>query len=327
MSLDYRFCVAPMMKKTDRHFRYLSRQFSKKAVLYTEMIHANAILKGNPDKLLQYKDIEHPVALQLGGCEPSQLAEAAEIGASYGYDEINLNVGCPSKKVRSGNFGVFLMKDIKLLSSCLRAMKKNLSIPLTVKCRIGVDEYEGDEFLNNFISSLSSEGIDTFFIHARKAISGLDTKRNRSIPPLKYESVYRVKENHPDLKIIINGGIDEMIKCQNHLSYVDGVMLGRKVYADPTFLLDVDQHIYKENNANCFDKGMKAYMEYILALENPKDVNRAITHLVQVIKKISFSKEIRKQLLLNVRNNKRDLKNIFTDFQEDLLLESQSQNP
>ena len=144
MSLDYRFCVAPMMKKTDRHFRYLSRQFSKKAILYTEMIHANAILKGNPDKLLQYKDIEHPVALQLGGCEPSQLAEAAEIGASYGYDEINLNVGCPSKKVRSGNFGVFLMKDIKLLSSCLRAMKKNLSIPLTVKCRIGVDEYEGD---------------------------------------------------------------------------------------------------------------------------------------------------------------------------------------
>ena len=327
MSLDYRFCIAPMMKKTDRHFRYLSRQFTKKAVLYTEMIHANAILKGNHEKLLEYKSIEHPVALQLGGCEPSQLAEAAEIGATYGYDEINLNVGCPSKKVRSGNFGVFLMKDIKLLNSCLRAMKKRLTIPLTVKCRIGVDQHEGDDFLNNFICNISNEGIDTFFIHARKAISGLDTKRNRSIPPLKYDSVYRIKENNPDLKIIINGGIDEIKKCQDHLSYVDGVMLGRKVYADPTFLLEVDQHIFKEKTHICFNKGMKAYMEYILALESPKDVNRAITHLVQVIKKISFSKEVRKQLLLNVRNSKKDLKNIFTDFQEDLLLESQSQNP
>ena len=135
------------------------------------------------------------------------------------------------------------------------------------------------------------------------------------------------RENHPDLKIIINGGIDDMIKCQNHLSYVDGVMLGRKVYSDPTFLLEVDQHIYEENNATCFDNGMKAYMEYILSLDNPKDVNRAITHLVQVIKKISLSKEIRKQLLFNVRNSNRDLKNIFTDFQEGLLLKSQSQNP
>ena len=142
-----------------------------------------------------------------------------------------------------------------------------------------MDSQHWDEFLNNFISSLLSEGIDTFFIHARKAISGLDTKRNRSIPLLKYESVYRVKENYPDLKIIINGGIDEMIKCQDHLSYVDGVMLGRKVYADPTFLLEVDQQIYKENTANCFDKGMKAYMEYILALENPKDVNLSLIHI------------------------------------------------
>ena len=324
MSLDYRFCVAPMMKKTDRHFRFLSRQFSKKAILYTEMIHANAILKGNPDKLLQYKDIEHPVALQLGGCEPSQLAEAAEIGASYGYDEINLNVGCPSKKVRSGNFGVFLMKDIKLLSLCLRAMKKNLSIPLTVKCRIGVDEFEGDAFLNNFISRLSYEGIDTFFIHARKAVSGLDTKRNRSIPPLKYETVYRIKENHPDLKIIINGGIDEMSKCQDHLSYVDGVMLGRKIYADPTFLLEVDQQIYGESRKNFFSPGMKAYMEYILNLENSKDVNRAITHLLQIIKKVSFSKNVRKQILSNVRNNKSDLREIFMGFQEDLNLNLQN---
>ena len=201
MSLDYRFCIAPMMKKTDRHFRYLSRQFTKKAVLYTEMIHANAILKGNPEKLLKYKDIEHPVALQLGGCEPLQLAEAAEVGASYGYDEINLNVGCPSKKVRSGNFGVFLMKDIKLLNSCLRAMKKNLSIPLTVKCRIGVDQHEGDDFLNSIICGSSNDNFEELNVKL-KTIED-KSGRDRSMPKFSARTL--------DIDIVLQINDDEEI--------------------------------------------------------------------------------------------------------------------
>ena len=188
----HKFCIAPMMKKTDKHFRFLARQFTRRAMLYTEMIHANAILKGNVERLLGYDDCEHPVGLQLGGSEPKALAEAAIIGQEYGYDEINLNVGCPSKKVKSGNFGVFLMKNVKLLSSCINEVKKNIDIPFSIKCRIGVDDFEGEEYLREFIATISDHDIDTFVIHARKAISGLDTKRNRSIPPLNYDLVFKM---------------------------------------------------------------------------------------------------------------------------------------
>ena len=206
----HKFCIAPMMKKTDKHFRFMARQFTKNSMLYTEMIHSNAILKGDADKLLKYHNSEHPVGLQLGGSDPRSLAEAAIIGEDYGYDEINLNVGCPSKKVKSGNFGVFLMKNVELLSSCINEVKKNINTPFTIKCRIGVDDFEGEKYLENFLSTISDYGITTFIIHARKAISGLDTKRNRSIPPLNYGLVYKMKERFPEFKIIINGGIEEI---------------------------------------------------------------------------------------------------------------------
>ena len=172
---DHKFCIAPMMKKTDRHFRFLARQFTKKSMLYTEMIHSNAILKGDKEKLLSFSGIEHPVGLQLGGSDPEALAEAANIGETFGYDEINLNVGCPSKKVKSGNFGVFLMKDIELLCSCIKAMKKNTTIPLTIKCRIGVDQFEGEDYLKSFIEKrlfkkpikVDSKTLDAiFYLHA-----------------------------------------------------------------------------------------------------------------------------------------------------------------
>ena len=315
---SHRFCIAPMMKKTDKHFRFLTRQFTKRSMLYTEMIHANAILKGNVDRLLGYDECEHPVGLQLGGSDPKSLAEAAIIGQEYGYDEINLNVGCPSKKVKSGNFGVFLMKNVDLLSKCVNEVKKSIDIPFSIKCRIGVDDFEGEEYLKNFISTISEYEIDTFVIHARKAISGLDTKRNRSIPPLNYDLVFKMKDLFPDLKIIINGGIEEVSEVKKLLNNVDGVMLGRKIYSDPAFLLQIDKEIYQEDTGLDFTVGMQKYMSYILDLENKKDVNRAITHLVQIIRRISHTKDMRRQLLENVKDGSIELEKIFSGFKADL---------
>ena len=328
MSFDnHRFCIAPMMKKTDRHFRFLARQFTRKSMLYTEMIHSNAILKGDKNKLLSFSEIEHPVGLQLGGSDPETLAQAAKIGEDFGYDEINLNVGCPSKKVKSGNFGVFLMKDIGLLCSCINEMKKNIRIPLTIKCRIGVDQFEGEDYLKSFIEKVADAGISLFIIHARKAISGLDTKRNRSIPPLDYDLVHKIKQTFPELKIVVNGGIEEIENVKIQLDRFDGVMLGRKIYSDPTFLLNVDREIYSEQNNLNFNNGVKNFMSYILKLSNPKDVNRSINHLLQIIKRVSQTKDTRKKLLSGLKNEEMILEDIFTDFQEDLLQEAQIQNP
>ena len=328
MSFDnHRFCIAPMMKKTDRHFRFLARQFTRKSMLYTEMIHSNAILKGDKNKLLSFSEIEHPVGLQLGGSDPETLAQAAKIGEDFGYDEINLNVGCPSKKVKSGNFGVFLMKDIGLLCSCINEMKKNIRIPLTIKCRIGVDQFEGEDYLKSFIEKVADAGISLFIIHARKAISGLDTKRNRSIPPLDYDLVHKIKQTFPELKIVVNGGIEEIENVKIQLDRFDGVMLGRKIYSDPTFLLNVDREIYSEQNNLNFNNGVKNFMSYILKLSNPKDVNRSINHLLQIIKRVSQTKDARKKLLSGLKNEEMIIEDIFTDFQEDLLQEAQIQNP
>ena len=328
MSFDnHRFCIAPMMKKTDRHFRFLARQFTRKSMLYTEMIHSNAILKGDKNKLLSFSEIEHPVGLQLGGSDPETLAQAAKIGEDFGYDEINLNVGCPSKKVKSGNFGVFLMKDIDLLCSCINEMKKNIRIPLTIKCRIGVDQFEGEDYLKSFIEKVADVGISLFIIHARKAISGLDTKRNRSIPPLDYDLVHKIKQTFPELKIVVNGGIEEIENVKIQLDRFDGDMLGRKIYSDPTFLLNVDREIYSEQNNLNFNDGVKNFMSYILKLSNPKDVNRSINHLLQIIKRVSQTKDTRKKLLSGLKNEEMIIEDIFTDFQEDLLQEAQIQNP
>ena len=328
MSFDnHRFCIAPMMKKTDRHFRFLARQFTRKSMLYTEMIHSNAILKGDKNKLLSFSEIEHPVGLQLGGSDPETLAQAAKIGEDFSYDEINLNVGCPSKKVKSGNFGVFLMKDIGLLCSCINEMKKNIRIPLTIKCRIGVDQFEGEDYLKSFIEKVADAGISLFIIHARKAISGLDTKRNRSIPPLDYDLVHKIKQTFPELKIVVNGGIEEIENVKIQLDRFDGVMLGRKIYSDPTFLLNVDREIYSEQNNLNFNNGVKNFMSYILKLSNPKDVNRSINHLLQIIKRVSQTKDTRRKLLSGLKNEEMILEDIFTDFQEDLLQEAQIQNP
>ena len=237
-----------MMDGTDRHCRYFHRLMSRRARLYSEMVTAEAVVHGNRDFLLGFDDCEHPVALQLGGSAPSVLAEAAAVGEGFGYDEINLNVGCPSDRVKSGTFGACLMQDPDLVAECVDAMRASVSVPVTVKCRIGVDEQVPVDSLNGFIDRVALAGCDTFIVHARKAwLSGLSPKENREIPPLDYGVVADLKVRRPDLSIILNGGIQTTDASAAHLADFDGVMLGRAAYGTPYILADVDQKLFSED--------------------------------------------------------------------------------
>ncbi len=239
--------VAPMMDWTDRHCRVFHRQITQRALLYTEMVVADAVIHGNRDKLLGFDAVEHPVALQIGGSDPAKLAEAARIGESFGYDEINLNVGCPSDRVQSGTFGACLMRTPDLVAECVAAMRQAVSIPVTVKCRIGVDEQDPEQALDALAERVFAVGVDVLWVHARKAwLEGLSPKENRDIPPLDYDRVYRLKQKHPQKFIGINGGIPSLEAAQTHLVHVDGVMLGRAAYHTPECLVDVDAAIYGE---------------------------------------------------------------------------------
>ena len=242
---DIRFSVAPMMDWTDRHDRFFLRLMSARARLYTEMVTANAIRFGDKSKLLDFNAEEHPLALQLGGSEPSALAEAAKIGEDWGYDEINLNVGCPSDRVQSGRFGACLMQTPDLVAECLAAMRAAVSIPVTVKSRIGVDEQDPHEALFTLVEKCKSVGVSHFIVHARKAwLEGLSPKENRDVPPLDYALVYQLKAAHPDLLISMNGGIETLEACHAHLEKTDGVMLGRAPYKNPYLLADIDRHLF-----------------------------------------------------------------------------------
>jgi tRNA-dihydrouridine synthase A len=234
-----------MIDVTDRHYRYLARLLSQHALLYTEMITTGAILNGDQDYLLSYTDQEHPLALQLGGSNVGQLAQCARIGESYGYDEINLNVGCPSDKVQNNMIGACLMGHPKLVTECMQAMIEAVTIPVTIKHRIGIDDIDNYDVLAEFVEQVSSSGCDTFIVHARNAIlKGLSPKQNREIPPLQYDKVYRLKADFPDLEIIINGGIDNLADCHQHLTQVDGVMLGRAANHNSALLTQVDQQFF-----------------------------------------------------------------------------------
>ena len=229
--------VAPMMDWTDRHCRYFLRQFSPRVLLYTEMIVANAVLRGDRERLLACDPAEHPVALQLGGSDPGELARAAAIGASFGYDEINLNVGCPSDRVQSATFGACLMGRPRLVGDCVRAMRDAVGVPVTVKCRIGVDEHDDYGFLQSFVTEIAAAGCTTVIVHARKAmLKGLSPKENREVPPLVYERVWRVKRDFPALTVIVNGGLRTVPQVAEQLARVDGVMLGREAYHNPYLL-------------------------------------------------------------------------------------------
>lgn len=241
------FAVAPMIDWTDTRCRFLHRQLSRHALLYTEMIVADAIIHGQRERLLGYHQEEHSVALQLGGSDPAKLAEAVRIAADFGYDEINLNVGCPSDRVQSGTFGACLMREPETVARCVAAMKEIATVPVTVKCRIGVDDQEPEVVLPDFITRVVNEGADAIWVHARKAwLQGLSPKENRDIPPLDYELVYRLKQENPKTFIGINGGIIDLDQAEMHLNHMDGVMLGRAAYHNTSILSDVDHRIYGE---------------------------------------------------------------------------------
>ena len=241
----WRLCVAPMMDWTDRHCRFFHRLLSPNARLYTEMVTAPAVLHGDRERLLGFDPSEHPVALQLGGSEPHELAAAARIGESQGYEEINLNVGCPSDRVQSGRFGACLMREPALVADCIAAMRAAVSVPVTVKCRLGVDEQDEYEDLERFVESVRATGCRVFVVHARKAwLEGLSPKENREIPPLNYARVYRLKREFPELTIVINGGIASVADVHEHLEHVDGVMLGRVAYHEPYRLAEIEREIF-----------------------------------------------------------------------------------
>lgn len=244
---DYRFSVAPMMDWTDRHCRVFHRHLSRRALLYTEMLTTGAVIHGDRQRLLGFDRCEHPVALQLGGSDPRELAEAARIGEAFGYDEININVGCPSDRVKDGRFGACLMAEPELVARCVDAMKRAVAIPVTVKCRIGIDEQDPEVALDALAHAAVASGCDALIVHARKAwLNGLSPKENRDVPPLDYDRVYRLKRAMPDVPVIINGGILGLEEAKAHLEHVDGVMLGRAAYQEPWRLLSVDREIFGE---------------------------------------------------------------------------------
>ena len=256
--------VAPMIDCTDRHERYFLRLISKNVLLYTEMIVSEAINRGDKKKLLEFNIKEKPVALQLGGSSPKLLANATKIGEEFGYDEINLNLGCPSKKVQKNKFGACLMKEPNRVAECLNQMVISTKLPVTVKTRIGYDNVEDYQKIYEFVKLLSKTGVKTFIMHARKAILGKFTpKQNLNIPPLKYDVVYKLKKDFPNLEIIINGGITSTDQIKNHLKQVDGVMIGRSIYHSPYFLADIEKEIYSTENISTREEIIKELIDYV----------------------------------------------------------------
>jgi len=277
--MNRKVSVAPMMDCTDRHERFFLRLISKNVLFYTEMIVSEAISRGDKKKLLSFNVNEKPLALQIGGSSPKLLAEAAKSGEDFGYDEINLNLGCPSKKVQKNKFGACLMKEPNLVADCLSKMQSVCKLPITVKTRIGYDDVEDYENLHKFIETLKKTGVKTFIIHARKAILGKFTpKQNLNIPPLKYNVVYQLKENFPNDEIIINGGITSTAQIKDHLQKVDGVMLGRSVYHSPYFLSDIEKEIFKNNNVPSRQEVIEQLVPYI------KDETKKGTRLNQIMR-------------------------------------------
>ena len=289
-----------MMQCTDIHDRYLMRLITKKSFLYTEMVTTGAIIHGNATHQLDFnKSIESPVALQLGGSNPDELAKCSEIAESMGYDEINLNLGCPSERVQKGSFGACLMIEPKLVQRCLNAMKQSVSIPVTAKCRTGIDKIEDYDFLQSFVEGIANQNIATIIIHARNAIlKGLSPRQNRTIPPLKYDYVYRIKEDFPELEIIINGGINSLIEAKDHLQNVDGVMLGRAPYDNPMMLDEVDSKIFGEPKKQILRLDiLKEYLGYLEKLDDSKiRLNQVLKHIYGLNKGLKNARKYRYEI-------------------------------
>ena len=280
--MNRKVCVAPMMDCTDRHERFFLRLISKNVLLYTEMIVSEAISRGDKKKLLAFNLNEKPLALQVGGSSAKLLAEAAKTGEDFGYDEINLNLGCPSRKVQKNKFGACLIKEPNLVADCLIEMMTSCSIPVTVKTRIGYDDVEDYESLKNFIKILKKTGVKTFIIHARKAMLGKFTpKQNLNIPPLKYDIVYRLKKDFPEEEVIIIGGINSIYQIKNHLEKVDGVMIGRSVYHSPYFLAEIESEIFNNDNISSRKEIIENLIPYVKSeIKKGTRLNQIMRHTI-----------------------------------------------
>ncbi len=297
--LDRTFSVAPMIDWTDSRCRVFHRLLSRRALLYTEMITTGAVIHGDRDRLLGFDASEHPVALQLGGSDPRDLATSARIGEQYGYDEINLNVGCPSDRVQEGRFGACLMAEPELVAECVAAMKQAVSVPVTVKCRIGIDDQDPEQALDRLAQATVAAGVDALIVHARKAwLQGLSPKQNRDIPPLDYDRVYRLKAALPNLPIVINGGITSIAEAKAHLAHVDGVMLGRAAYQEPWRLLAVDPELFGEAAPHPNMKAALAALEPYIAAQLARGLRlHAITrHLVGAFQAVPGARAFRRRL-------------------------------
>ena len=296
---SHKICVAPMMQYTDMHDRFLLRLLSKNIFLYTEMISTGSIIFGNCLNQFDFNNEEHPVGVQLGGSNPKHLAECAKVAEKYGYDEINLNVGCPSERVQKGRFGACLMLEPELVAECVSEMSKSVDLPVTVKCRLGIDDREDYEFLSNFVEIVKSAGVSTFIVHARNGLlKGLSPRQNRNIPPLKYDYVYRLKQENKDLNIIINGGIKDLSESKDHLEKVDGVMIGRASYDNPFMLADVDELIFNEttNRKNKIEI-LNEYLDYVTVMHSKgHDLSRMLKHLFGLSKGDTHAKAFRRKV-------------------------------
>lgn len=291
--------LAPMMDRTDRHFRYLLRLITKHTLLYTEMVTMHAVIHGDRDYLLGYDPVEHPVALQLGGDDPVKLAECARIAADMGYDEINLNVGCPSDRVQSGNFGACLMRTPGTVAACVQAMRAAVDVPITVKCRIGVDEHDRYEDLLEFATAVMEAGSARISVHARKAwLQGLSPKENRNIPPLRYPEVYRLKAEHPHWDVEINGGIRSLAEMATHLEHVDAVMIGRAAYDDPMLFAEVDRRFFGDDHPIATrEEVARAMTEYAARWEGPDwKMTRITRHLLNLYRGAPGSRAWKRKL-------------------------------
>ena len=306
--------VAPMMQYTDKHDRYFLRLISKNVILFTEMIPSNAIIYGNKKKLLEYNSNEHPIILQVGGSDPKEIAQCAIIAKDqYNYDGININIGCPSKKVENGMFGACLMDKPFLVGKCIKEIKKKSKIPVSVKCRIGLGKKQNYLFLKKFISCVSKNGCNKFFIHARNAVlTKFSPKKNRTIPTLNYKFVYKIKKDFPNLEIIINGGIDNIISVKNHLKFVDGVMIGREIYNNPFFLKKIEKEIFNNTTEITRKKILKKLIPYIEneIKENQTSVQSITRHTFGLFTGIKGSKYW-KRYLNNIKFMKDNVKNII----------------
>jgi tRNA-dihydrouridine synthase A len=310
MALNHTFCIAPMMDWSDHHCRHFWRLLTKEALLYTEMVTTGALIHGDRERFLHFGKAEHPVALQLGGSNPADLAQCAEWAQQWGYDEVNINCGCPSDRVQSGMFGACLMAQPQLVAECVSAMRSACDIPVTVKHRIGIDDMEHYDQLTAFIEPVAAAGCDVFIVHARKAwLQGLSPKENREIPPLNYEWVYQLKQDYPELSIVINGGIQTLAECETHLKQVDGVMIGREAYHNPWMLADVDSRLFgAKNPASQRDEVIEALLPYISEkMDGGARLNHITRHILGLYQGVAGARKFRRHISENAYKKEADI--------------------